>query len=49
MNEVAGQFAIPGNKREHWKNTYAHAVRNALNNRHRNNTSQDLKREFSGK
>jgi hypothetical protein len=49
MNKVAGQFAIPpGNKREHWKNTYAHAVRDALNNCP-NNTSQDLKRELSGK
>ena len=48
MNEVAAQFGIVGDKREHWKSTYAHAVRDALNNR-RNNTSQDLKKELSGK
>jgi hypothetical protein len=48
MNEVAAQFAIVGDKREHWKSTYAHAVRDALNNQ-RNNTSQDLKKELSGK
>jgi hypothetical protein len=48
MNKVAGQFAIPGDKCEHWKGTHAHAVRDALNN-HSNNTSQDLKRELSGK
>ena len=47
MKEVANQFAIPPDKREHWKSTYAHAVRDALNNR-RNNTSQDLKKEFKG-
>ena len=48
MNEVADQFAIDGNKREHWKSTYEHAVRDALNNR-RNNTAQDLKKELIGK
>ncbi len=48
MAEVASQFAIPVEKREHWKTTYAHAVRDALNNR-RNNTSQDLKKELAGK
>lgn len=47
MKEVANQFAIPPDKREHWKSTYAHAVRDALNNR-RNNTSQDLKKELKG-
>jgi hypothetical protein len=47
MTEVASQFAIPLDKREHWKSTYAHAVRDALNNR-RNNTSQDLKKELTG-
>jgi hypothetical protein len=47
MNEVADQFAIEGNKKEHWKSTYEHAVRDALNNR-RNNTAQDLKKELIG-
>ena len=47
MNEVAAQFAIVAEKREHWKSTYAHAVRDALNNR-RNNSSQDLKKELTG-
>jgi hypothetical protein len=48
MNEVAAQFAIVGDKREHWKSTYAHAVWDALNNRC-NNTSQDFKKELSHK
>jgi hypothetical protein len=48
MNEVAAQFAIVGDKCEHWKSTYAHAVWDALNNQ-QNNTSQDLKKELSGK
>jgi len=47
MDEVAGHFAIDGIKIDHWKNTYAHAVRDAINNR-RNNTAQDLKREITG-
>ena len=48
MNEVANQFAIEDKKREHWKSTYEHAVRDALNNR-RNNTAQDLKKELIGR
>jgi hypothetical protein len=48
VNEVAEQFSIEGIKREHWKSTYEHAVRDALNNR-RNNTAQDLKKELIGK
>jgi predicted transposase YbfD/YdcC len=48
MNEVANHFAIAMEKREHWKSTYAHSVRDALNNR-RNNTAQDLKKELAGK
>jgi hypothetical protein len=32
INEVAAQFAIAGDKREHWKSTYAHAVWDAYNN-----------------
>jgi hypothetical protein len=47
MAEVACEFNIPLDKRDHWKSTYAHAVRDALNNR-RNNTSQDLKKELTG-
>ena len=47
MAEVASKFAITLDKRDHWKSTYAHAVRDALNNR-RNNTSQDLKKELAG-
>ena len=47
MEEVASQFAINAAKRDHWKSTYAHSVRDALNNR-RNNTCQDLKKELSG-
>ncbi len=30
MNEVAAHFAIEGDKREHWKSTYQHAVRMSL-------------------
>jgi hypothetical protein len=48
MTEVATQFAISPEKCDHWKSTYAHSVRDALNNR-RNNTSQDLKKELAGK
>jgi hypothetical protein len=48
MNEVAHHFSIAAEKREHWKSTYAHSVRDALNNR-RNNTAQDLKKEIAGK
>ena len=48
MNEVSAQFAIEDGKREHWKSTYEHAVRDALNNR-RSNTAQDLKKELNGK
>jgi predicted transposase YbfD/YdcC len=48
MNEVANHFAVAAEKREHWKSTYAHSVRDALNNR-RNNTAQDLKKELVGK
>ena len=33
MDEVAGHFAIDGMKIDHWKNTYAHAVQDAINNR----------------
>jgi hypothetical protein len=47
MEEVAKQFGIIGEKREHWKSTYEHAVRDALNNR-RNNTAQGLKKELTG-
>ena len=47
MDEVAGHFAIDGMQIDHWKNTNAHAVRDAINNR-RNNTAQDLKREVTG-
>ena len=47
MAEVASKFANTLDKRDHWKSTYAHAVRDALNNR-RNNTSQDLKKELAG-
>jgi hypothetical protein len=47
MEEVADTFSVKGNKREHWKSTYEHAVRAALNNR-RNNTAQDLKKELIG-
>jgi hypothetical protein len=47
MNDVANQFGIEDNKREHWKSTYKHVVRDALNNR-RNNTAQDLKKELIG-
>ena len=47
MNEVAHQFAIEGNNREHWKSTYEHAVHDALNDR-QNNTAQDLKKELIG-
>ncbi len=48
MNEVADQFTIDDKQREHWKSTYEHAVRDALNNR-QNNTAQDLKKELIGK
>jgi hypothetical protein len=49
MNKVApGQFAIPGDKWKNWKSIYVHAVHDAINN-HCNSTSQDLKRELSGK
>jgi hypothetical protein len=48
MNEVADQFTIEDKQREHWKSTYKHAVRDALNNR-QNNTAQDLKKELIGK
>ena len=48
MNEVSGQFAIEEEKKEHWKSTYEHDVRDALKNR-RNNTAQDLKKELNGK
>lgn len=48
MTEVATHFSIASEKREHWKSTYAHSVRDALNNR-RNNTAQDLKKELAGK
>jgi hypothetical protein len=47
MEEVAHHFGIRGEKREHWKSTYEHAVRDALNNR-RNNTAQGLKKELIG-
>jgi hypothetical protein len=47
MEEVAHHFGIIGEKREHWKSTYEHAVRDALNNR-RNNTAQGLKKELTG-
>ena len=47
MEEVADHFQITGGKREHWKSTYEHAVRDALNNR-RNNTAQCLKKELTG-
>lgn len=48
MEEVAGHFGITGEKRDHWKSTYEHAVRDALNNR-RNSTAQGLKKELTGK
>jgi predicted transposase YbfD/YdcC len=48
MNAVANHFSVATEKREHWKSTYAHSVRDALNNR-RNNTAQDLKKELVGK
>ena len=48
MTEVACHFAINLEKRDHWKSTYAHSVRDALNNR-RNNSAQDLKKEVTGK
>jgi hypothetical protein len=47
MEEVAHHFDIIGEKRDHWKSTYEHAVRDALNNR-RNNTAQGLKKELIG-
>jgi hypothetical protein len=47
MEEVADHFGITGEKRDHWKSTYEHAVRDALNNR-RNNTAQGLKKELTG-
>ena len=48
MEKVADHFNIAaGTGRDHWKSTYAHAVRDALNNR-RNNTSQDLKKALLG-
>jgi hypothetical protein len=48
MEQVARHFQITGEKREHWKSTYEHAVRDALNNR-RNNTAQCLKKELTGR
>jgi hypothetical protein len=48
MNEVADQFAIEDKQWEHWKSTYEHTVRDALNNR-QNNTAQDLKKELIDK
>ena len=48
MNQVANQFTIDDKQREHWKSTYEHAVRDALNNRQKN-TAQDLKKELIGK
>jgi hypothetical protein len=45
---LSNKLNVPAERQHEWSTTYAHCVRDALNNK-RNNVSQDLKAEIKGK
>jgi hypothetical protein len=48
MQYLSNKLNVPTESQREWSATYAHCVRDALNNK-RNNVSQDLKSEIKGK
>ncbi len=48
MKYLSNKLNVPAERQHEWSATYAHCVRDALNNK-RNNVSQDLKAEIKGK
>jgi hypothetical protein len=48
MKYLSNKLNVPAERQQEWSTTYAHCVRDALNNK-RNNVSQDLKAEIKGK
>jgi hypothetical protein len=48
MKYLSNKLNIQAERQHEWSATYAHCVRDALNNK-RNNVSQDLKAEIKGK
>jgi hypothetical protein len=48
MKYLSNKLNVPAERQHEWSATYAHCIRNALNNK-RNNVSQDLKAEIKGK
>jgi hypothetical protein len=48
MKYLSNKLNVPAERQHKWSATYAHCVRDALNNK-RNNVSQDLKTEIKGK
>jgi hypothetical protein len=48
MKYLSNKLNVPAERQHKWSATYAHCVRDALNNK-RNNVSQDLKAEIKGK
>ena len=47
LQYLSNKFNVPQDTKRDWCATYAHCVRNAINNK-RNNVSQDLKMEIKG-
>jgi hypothetical protein len=48
MKYLSNKLNVPAEQQHEWSATYAHCVRDALNNK-RNNVSQDLRAEIKGK
>jgi hypothetical protein len=48
MKYLSNKLNVPAERQHKWSATYAHCVRDALNNKG-NNVSQDLKAEIKGK
>jgi hypothetical protein len=48
MKYLSNKLNVPAERQHEWSATYAHCVRDVLNNK-RNNVSQDLKAEIKGK
>jgi hypothetical protein len=48
MHKASKHFKVPASEQEHWKASYAHIVRDGLNQK-RNACSQDLRKTIKSK